>query len=273
MSTLLRLTGRDALGLLHRITTQHLRDLAPGHCATTLFCDFRGRVLHRVAVARTSDAIYLARPDAPGDELAAAIDRQIFRDDVRIENLSAAATVHATRTTTGTAGTTVEHDAAPTALHLANAITWRIGDAPAASLTEAERIHLGAPRHGHEISDTFNPYEINVATDVHLDKGCFTGQEALLRMQTYGGVRRRLTLLEGTGASPNSGDTLRRGDADAGVITSVATEGDAWVALAVVRHDALESGEPLTTDAANITRATPFPESRPLGLPEPRAAT
>jgi len=51
---------------------------------------------------------------------------------------------------------------------------------PTAVLTEAARIRLGWPRHGHEIRDEFNAFEIGLARDVHLDKGCFTGQEALL---------------------------------------------------------------------------------------------
>jgi len=270
MSTLLRLTGRDALSLLHRITTQHLRDLEPGRCATTLFCDFRGRVLHRVAVARTGDAVWLARPDAPGDELAEAIDRQVFRDDVRIEDLSVSAPVHATRTANGAPGTFAERDGRPVALHLDRGVTWLAGDLPAAPLAESDRIRLGAPRHGHEIRDDFNAYEVSLGADVHLDKGCFTGQEALLRMVTYGGVRRRLVLLEGDDAPPAPGDPLRRGDADAGVVTSVAAEAAGWVALAVARADALESGEALAAGDARVVCTTPFPESRPLGLPDPR---
>src|SRR5258708_30189949 len=89
-ATLIRLDGRDALDLLHRISTQRLRDLEPGHCRTTLFCDFRGRVRHRAAVARTADgSVWLARPDSPGQELLAAVDGQIFRDDVRLGELGA----------------------------------------------------------------------------------------------------------------------------------------------------------------------------------------
>src|SRR5216117_513860 len=84
-TTRIRLDGRDALDLLHRVSTQSLRDLASGHCRTTLFCDFRGRLQHRVAVAHASDgAVWLLRDDAPADPLVELLDHQIFRDDVRL---------------------------------------------------------------------------------------------------------------------------------------------------------------------------------------------
>src|SRR5438477_804465 len=83
LSTVLRLEGRDALPLLHRISTQALLHLRPGHPRATLFCDFRGRLLHRAVVAVTSDgSVWLLRPDPPGAELAAVIDRHVFRDEV-----------------------------------------------------------------------------------------------------------------------------------------------------------------------------------------------
>src|SRR5215510_10998178 len=88
-STALRLTGRDALGLLQRTTSNALSDLAPGQARATLFCDFRGRLLHRAVVAVTRDgAVWLLRDDAPGAALAAAIERTVFRDDVRIADHS-----------------------------------------------------------------------------------------------------------------------------------------------------------------------------------------
>src|SRR5437899_2768783 len=148
--TLIRATGRDALDLLHRISTQHLRDLATGECRATLFCDFRGRTQHRVAVARAADgSVWLARPDAAATELVTVIDRQIFRDDVRLENVSDRAAVVTTAATARQPGTFLERDGLPAALPWTNGIDLVIADGAAApALDEAERIRLGAPRHG-----------------------------------------------------------------------------------------------------------------------------
>src|SRR5262252_3223782 len=84
----LRLTGRDALGLLHRISTQMLMDLKPGESRATLFCDFRGRLLHRAVVSVAEDGAVWLRSETPAPELVAFLDRHIFRDDVVIENRS-----------------------------------------------------------------------------------------------------------------------------------------------------------------------------------------
>ena len=88
-SSALRLTGRDVLPLLHRVTSNALEDLQPGEARATLWCDFRGRLQYRALVAVASDgAVWLLRADAPGAELAAGVDKTIFRDDVKVEDLS-----------------------------------------------------------------------------------------------------------------------------------------------------------------------------------------
>ncbi len=271
-STLLRLEGREALDLIHRITTQHLRELAVGECRATLFCDFRGRVQHRAIVAHTAPGVaWLLRADAPGAELFTQIDKQIFRDKVVMEDWSDRAPVTPTRSAEyAVAGTVESRDGVPVRLHLPDGIDLVVGDAAGvAPFDESARIRFGAPRHGHEIREDFNALEVGLARDIHLSKGCFTGQEALMRMMTYSGVRRQLARLEGGGAPPIDGESLKRGEADAGVVTSVAREGDTWSALAVVRRDALDSGDELTSaSGARVTRAIAFPEHRPLGLPE-----
>src|SRR5215510_4898696 len=94
-ATALRLTGRDTLPLLHRVTSNALEDLEPGEARATLWCDFRGRLQQRAIVAVTADgAVWLLRADAPGDALAALLEKSIFRDDVRVEELSHAHPFH-----------------------------------------------------------------------------------------------------------------------------------------------------------------------------------
>ena len=274
-ATLIRLEGRDALDLLHRISTQHLVDLEAGASRTTLFCDFRGRVQHRVAIARTADGgVWIVRADAPATELLASIDRQIFRDEVRIEDRSAGTEVVLAASAVGAPpGTFDEREGRPQVLHLEGGVDLVVApESETPALDEVARIRLGAPRHAHEIRDDFNPFEIGLARDVHLDKGCFTGQEALLRMMTYGGVRRRLALLEGGGAPPARGDAVHATAGDVGIVTSAAREGPGWVALAVLKRDAVASGAILSAGSAvAIAHVTPFADARPLGLPDAAA--
>ena len=189
-STALRLTGRDVLPLLHRTTSNALAELIPGSARVTLFCDYRGRLLHRALVAVASDgAVWLLRWDAPGAELAAAVDRMVFRDDVKIEDRSAEFAVVLAAAAPGDTGVLAERDGVPLVVAVGDGTLLALDGR--AAMNEGERIARLLPRHGHEIAEAFNPFEVGLAGEVHLNKGCFTGQEVLQRLITYDSVRRR----------------------------------------------------------------------------------
>ena len=233
MRTTLRLSGRDALPLLHRISTQALLDLKPGESRATLFCDFRGRLLHRAAVSIGEDGAVWLRSETPAAELAAFLDRHVFRDDVAIDDRS-------------------DSVAAEPAL-----------------VDERSRIREGRARRGHEITEAFHPYEVGLAADVHLDKGCYTGQEALQRLNTYGSVRRELTRVSGAGPAPAVPGDVTRGDEKVGVLTSAVAseEPDRWIGLAVLRKD-LASESTRDLEAGGVAIALqPLPPACPAGLP------
>lgn len=109
---------------------------------------------------------------------------------------------------------------------------------------------------------------MGLADEVHLSKGCYTGQEVLLRLITYASVRRGLARLDGDGPAPEPGAELRTTGERAGVVTSVAPAGSGWTALAVVRRDALEARVALELEGGRVTAPpVPFPDRKPLGLP------
>jgi folate-binding protein YgfZ len=263
LSTALRLTGRDALGLLHRTTSQALADLARGEARTTLFCDFRGRVEHRALVVRTSDdAVWLLRADAPGAPLAAAVDRSIFRDDVVIEDRSGELAFVCARAPLGVHGVIEERDGVPRVVAVGDGTLLACdGREP---LTEADRIAHRLPRAGHEVTPEANPFECGLGAAVHLAKGCFTGQEALQRLVTYASVRRRLArvrLRSAVDALPV--EVLQAGE-KAGVLTSAAGE----EGLALLRHECAQPGLLLQTAAGATLEVVEAPEpARALGRP------
>lgn len=277
--TVLRLTGRDVLGVLHRISSQHLEDFAPGTARTTLFCDFRGRLLHRAAVAHTADgAVWLVRDDAPGAALAAHVGHHVFREDVRIEDRSADMTVWAEWTDDD--DRIEARDGVPVAVPEGRGFRLRLATAgahapPDAGLRERERITRGRPRHGHEIHEDFNPYEVGCADEVHLSKGCYTGQEALQRLVTYESVRRLPVLVRGRGAPPAAPRNLVAPGGPAGRLTSAAPAdvADEWIGIAIVRRDVLATATggtvpPFDLEGGPAVDAySPFPERRPLGRP------
>src|SRR5689334_11512392 len=202
-SSALRLTGRDVLPLLHRVTTNALEDLQPREARATLWCDFRGRLQYRAIVAVASDgAVWLLRADGPGEELAAAVDKTIFRDDVKVEDLSDVYRFELSRGATGEAGVLDEANGVPATASTGDG-TRIVREGSGEPLAESARIVLLHPRHGHEIADAFNPFEVGLAHEVHLAKGCFTGQESLQRLITYESVRRRPARVHLSGSLPS----------------------------------------------------------------------
>jgi folate-binding protein YgfZ len=139
----------------------------------------------------------------------------------------------------------------------------------AAHAWELARIEAGRPRHGHEISDAFHPYEVGLWDDVHLSKGCYTGQEVLQRLMTYDSVRRRLVRVGGAGAVPSVPVPACVGEERVGTVTSAAATAAGWGGLAVLAKAAIEAGAAVRVqDGEPMSRIEPFEESPPRGLPE-----
>jgi folate-binding protein YgfZ len=271
-TTLVRLLGSEALGVLHRISTQSLLDLRTGEARATLFCDFRGRALHRAVVAATSDgALWLLREDAPGDQLLEFVDRHLFRERVTLSDLGAGRVVRPVAGGVGHApGTVIDRDGLPQSVQLDWQFALRIelAGTPENEYEETERILHGRPRHGHEIRDAFNPFEIGCAHEVHLSKGCYTGQEALLRLVTYQSVRRQLARVRGAGVPPEPATTLLHESERVGVITSAVPHGLGWIGLAVIQRAALRPAARLMIEGGGLIEAPePVREAKPLGLP------
>ena len=283
--TLLRLEGKDALPLLHRISTQKLDDLAPGRARATLFCDYRGRLLHRAWVAVTSDrAVWLLRDDAPTLALNDFLERFVFREDVRLgvprEDWSVRLMPRDPGQATPEPGAVRESDGLPHEVRVRPEFSLALvppGVPTADPGLEYLRILAGLPRHGHEITESFNPFEVGLATEVHLDKGCYTGQEALLRMITYGGVRRRLARVSGAGSPPEPASEIHHAGASAGWLTSAAPEarssiagsaapGPGWTGLAVLKHEACVPDVVLQVGGRPAGIAHRFEPQRPSGL-------
>jgi folate-binding protein YgfZ len=271
-----RLTGRDATALLQNISSQRLDDLAPGHVRLAVFCDFRGRLLHRATVARTSDqALWLVRGDEAGTSLAAHLERHVFREDVHIEDQSGAWRViphFDAKPTEQVAenGSQLARVAAPRGpvyeLMPIEDAAGRFDDPAIALGWESRRIRTGWARQGHEIAEAFSPFEVGLGHAVHLDKGCYTGQEVLMRLVTYRSVRRRLVTIGGRGMPTVPGEVRDTEGRPVGRLTSAVSETDGWIALAVLNHEACEADRAVTVEGAGEARVVEvFPFAQPVG--------
>jgi folate-binding protein YgfZ len=121
----------------------------------------------------------------------------------------------------------------------------RAGARPAGSWAwEALRVAARVPRLGCETDHRTIPHEIGwVATDrapVHLDKGCYRGQETVARVHNLGRPPRRLVLLHLDGSDdvlPAHGDEVLADGRAVGWVGTAARHAELGpIALAVVKR-------------------------------------
>jgi folate-binding protein YgfZ len=107
---------------------------------------------------------------------------------------------------------------------------------------EVLRIRAGTPRHGRELDERVLPAEAGlVERAVRFGKGCYPGQEPVVRLHHRGKVNRRLRVLELDAPELPSYDAdLSWNGKAVGRVTSAARDGDTIVALAYVRVEVPE---------------------------------
>lgn len=104
---------------------------------------------------------------------------------------------------------------------------------------EAVRVFAWRPSIDYDVDERTIPSELDwLRTAVHLEKGCYRGQESVARVVNLGRPPRRLVMLQLDGFRgdlPEAGATITVGSRTIGRVTSVARHGDFGpIALAVV---------------------------------------
>jgi folate-binding protein YgfZ len=212
------LAGNDVLRYLHAVSTQHTLDLVPGDATQALLLSPKGKVEFAFRLAVLEDGVLLDTEAATAGALAERLARFVFRHDVGVgapvraqaasllggttDDLLAAAGLPAPAPGRAAvagpelvlhrtpAGVDLVGPAAPSAA----ADLERAGaERRPAGLWELVRVEHGLPRAGHELTDDVLAEEAGLlGSHVHLDKGCYPGQETVARVHNLGQVPRRL---------------------------------------------------------------------------------
>ena len=118
----------------------------------------------------------------------------------------------------------------------------------------AARIEAGYPVFGVDMTDDTIPLEAGIEDRaISFTKGCYVGQEVIIRVLHRGGgrVARKLMALRIDGVVPSAGTRLLVGDRDVGFITSAAVSPvHGSVALGYVHRDVAVPGSEVTVAAA-----------------------
>lgn len=86
---ILKLTGETRLDLIHRMSTQDIKDLSSGQGNATVLTTDIGRMVDRLLLYASSDAIYAVTGENNAENVARYLMRFVFfQDDFHVEDLS-----------------------------------------------------------------------------------------------------------------------------------------------------------------------------------------
>jgi len=263
---ILRVTGKDRQDYLHRMCTQTLAGLAPGRAVHAAFLEAKGHVLAEGMVLVREEEILLDVDPSVAAGLAAHLSKFVIMDDVAVEDASAGFRVvpalgpegvSRARALAGTAPAIAstrrggpaldvvlpgpEAEAFRAALAAAGAVEVDEGD------LEALRVLAGVPRFGADVDATRLPMEAALtASAISFEKGCYLGQEVVLRGTFRGQIQKGLVQLElPPGAGP--GAALSAGGQEVGRVTSAAETPEGRLGLGYLRRAHWKAGERLAT--------------------------
>ncbi|MCT9934776.1 folate-binding protein [Planotetraspora sp. A-T 1434] len=200
-----RISGADRLRWLNDLSSQKIDTLAPGTPAQTLFLDAQGRVEHHLTLVDDGEAVWAHVEPGTSAELIAFLEKMRFMLRVEVADVTpgyAVVTVAAPGETSGVAAAppdgaiVIGGDLLVPRERLAG-VASDLGLRPAGIWAyEALRIEAHMPRLGFETDHKTIPHELGwIGTAVHLQKGCYRGQETVARVHNLGHPPRRLVFL------------------------------------------------------------------------------
>ena len=303
----LAIPGADRLSWLHSLTSQHLSALADGSGAEALVLSPHGHVEHHLVLADLAGTVWADVEPGSGGALQAFLDRMRFLLRVEpavVTDQWAVLSLVGPEAGDVLTGAGLPIPGAPYDVQALDAGFVRrmppIGDgapgfdllvpraetdavadrlitagaAPAGSSAyEALRVEARRPRLGVDSDHRTIPNELSwLTTAVHLDKGCYRGQETVARVHNLGRPPRRLVLLHLDGVSEvlaEPGTPVLAGAREVGRVGSVVRHHELGViALALVKQSvAMDAALTVAGSTASID-----PDDAPAETDAERAA-
>ena len=208
------ITGPDRLTWLHSLTTQDLEKLTAGQSAQALILSPTGHVEHHLILTDDGTSTWVHVEPGTAADLVAFLESMRFMLRVEVADVSQeyavltaggpaardlAAELEGVRARVepgsfGSIDLIVARDLLPDA---AAELIRRGGALAGMWAFEALRIAARVPRLGLDTDHRTIPHEVGwIETAVHLNKGCYRGQETVARVQNLGHPPRRLVFLD-----------------------------------------------------------------------------
>jgi len=225
------ISGPDRLEWLHSLTTQHVTELSAGDATTALLLSPKGHIEHVMYGVDDGETFWAHTEPGAAAALVEFLNSMRFLMQVEVTDRSDEYGVvwRPTPSADDLTGTVARRGQDSLGGHEVIAplvdVPAVLGDQRAGTWAyEALRIAAGVPRFGVDTDHRALPNELGLlGVAVHLDKGCYRGQETVARVHNLGKPPRRLVLLHLDGSVetlPEPGDELRSGDRPAGFVGS-----------------------------------------------------
>jgi folate-binding protein YgfZ len=281
----LQVSGQDRLEWLHTICSQHLTNLVDGDATEALVLSPHGHVEQDWQLVELDGTVWIDTEPGTAPAVLDYLQKMRFLKRVEPVDVSAdwgvltlvgpasAAVLAMAGLPEPESGRAVRLDdggfvrasAAGTDLVVPRASADQVkrrlvdgGAVPAGMWAyEALRVEARRPRLGFETDHRTIPHEIGlIGTAVHLNKGCYRGQETVARVHNLGKPPRRMVLIHLSGESdelPEPGTAIESGGRSVGFVgTAVQHYELGPIALAVIKRSLPDDAE-LTVVGSPIT--------------------
>jgi tRNA-modifying protein YgfZ len=265
-------TGDDRLAWLHLLLTQHVSELPPGEATEALVLSAHGHIEHALYLVDDGTTVWMHVEPGTQEALIAYLESMKFfyrvevadrTDDIALVHLPAGSIAEVPESAP------VRETAYGRDLFLPRAEleAYAATNGPLAGILayEALRVENHRPRLGFETDHRTIPHELGwIGTAVHLQKGCYRGQETVARVHNLGKSPRRLVFLHLDGSEvllPGHGTPVRlAADGAEGrqlgfITTSVRHHELGPIALALVKRNVPVDAELMAGDTAAAQEA------------------
>ncbi len=236
----LAIEGADRLTWIHSLSTQDVENLQPGLWKSGYILDPQGHLEFPLLLVDDGATLFIFTEISTHQGLLNFLDRMRFTLRVEVRDASSEVALFKAPGKTDEIGgpyalvprNEIESMKKNFALSAIEVGTWAL---------DAHRVELGQPRFGFESDAKTIPNELGVLNiAVHMNKGCYRGQETVAKVFNLGKPPRRLTLLhlDGSGVDlPTSGALVTLDGKSIGFVGTVARHHELGpIALALLKR-------------------------------------
>jgi folate-binding protein YgfZ len=274
----IRVTGSEAVQFLNGLITNDIKNATENSWLPAVFPTVQGRLIGAVRIAKLESGFLIDTETASHEAVLKTISRFTLAGDFRVTDESseiALLTVQGKRAAeviqavdvTGIRATHTAEDGFDLLVDTDDreVIVDKLIAAGAHRVSpetfETLQIEAGIPRHGQDMDETNVVLEANLDDAISYTKGCYLGQEIIIRIKHRGHVAKKLTGLK-FDQPVESGAEIKSPDGkEIGRVTSVtySPKLDSPIALGYVRHEYLAPGTRVTaSDVSGTVTELPF---------------